>query len=254
MRRPLIAGNWKMHGSKAQVETLLQDLKQDCERVEVAELLVLVPYPFLAQTESCLIKTQIGWGAQNLSDQKDGAFTGEVSASMLIDFNCSYVIVGHSERRQYYDESNALVAKKFHAALSAGLSPILCVGETEQQHQAGKTEQVIREQLAAALELADNPSRLASMVVAYEPVWAIGTGNQATPEQAQQVHGALREQLRKFDSSLADSVRILYGGSLKPDNAAAIFAMPDVDGGLIGGASLHAEQFLEIGKLCNSLY
>lgn len=254
MRRPLIAGNWKMNGSKARVGALLQDLKRGCEQVEAAELLVLVPDIFLEQTESCLMKTQIAWGAQDVSQYDNGAFTGEVSVGMLQDFNCSYVIVGHSERRQYFAESNAVVASKFHKVLSGGLSPILCVGETEAQRLAGKTEEVVAQQLDAVLEIADNPAALSQVVIAYEPVWAIGTGKQATVSEIQAVHAVLRARLSSAVADLGDKVRILYGGSVKPDNAAAIFAMPDVDGGLIGGASLHADQFLEIARLCNNLY
>lgn len=253
-RRPLIAGNWKMHGNKAQVASLLLALKQGCERVETAELAVLVPAIFLQQTQECLIKTQIAWGAQDVSEEASGAFTGEISAGMLADFQCRYVIVGHSERRQRHAEGDQRVAGKCYAALSQGIIPILCVGETEAEYQAGKTVAVVKKQLAAVLDLADNPQTLNDLVIAYEPVWAIGTGRQATPEQAQQVHAVLRNQLRALHPLLADSVRILYGGSVKPDNAAAIFAMPDVDGGLIGGASLHSEQFLEIGKLCNNSF
>lgn len=252
MRRPLIAGNWKMNGTKESVATLLSGLKQNCERVEVAELAVLAPFVFLGEVERELVRSQIAWGVQDLSHEKNGAFTGDISATMLTDFGCSYVTVGHSERRQYHHESNQLVAKKFHAALAAHVRPILCVGETEIEHEQGKTLQVVQEQLAAVLDLADNHGSLSTAVVAYEPVWAIGTGKQATPEQAQDVHAALRAQLGEFHPDLAEQVRILYGGSMKPSNAAGLLAMPDVDGGLIGGAALDAEQFIEIGMLCNN--
>ncbi len=254
MRRPLVVGNWKMHGNKTQVIDLLQALKQGYSRVVAAQLAVLVPYPFLAKTEELLAQTAIAWGAQDMSEQSDGAFTGEVSASMLLDFHCRYVTIGHSERRQYYGETNEFVAKKFAKALSSGLSPILCVGESQQEREMGKTQTVIAKQLASVLQQLDKAADLSRAAIAYEPIWAIGTGNQATPEQAQAVHAFLREQLRLFDATLADKLAILYGGSLKLDNAAAIFAMPDVDGGLIGGASLHPEQFLGIGELCNNLY
>ncbi len=252
MRRPFVAGNWKMNGSKESTALLLNELVQGCERVELAELAVFPPFVFLGQCEQVLMRTQISWGAQNVSSQPDGAFTGEISASMLHDFNCRYVIVGHSERRTLYDETNELVAAKFKAALDAEIRPVLCVGETEKQRDAEQTLSVVSEQLAAVLHLHDNLSAFADAVIAYEPVWAIGTGKHATPEQAQEVHAAIREQLRQRDENLADSVRILYGGSVKPDNAEALFAMPDIDGALVGGASLHAEQFLEIGKLCNN--
>lgn len=252
MRRPFVAGNWKMNGSKESVGLLLNELLHGCERVEQAELAVFPPFVFLGQCEQVLMRTQISWGAQNVSNQPDGAFTGEISASMLRDFNCRYVIVGHSERRTLYGETNELVAAKFKAALDAGMRPVLCVGETEKQRDAKQTLSVVAEQLAAVLHLHDNLSAFADTVIAYEPVWAIGTGKHATPEQAQEVHAAIREQLRQQDAHLADSVRILYGGSVKTDNAGALFAMPDIDGALVGGASLHAEQFLEIGKLCNN--
>lgn len=253
-RRPLVAGNWKMNGSKASVASLLQELKQGCEVIETAELAVFPPFVFLAQCEEILLRTQIAWGAQDVNNQLKGAYTGEVSAAMLCDFNCRYVLVGHSERRLLYGESNDLVAAKFKAAGETGLRPILCVGETENQHLKQQTLAVIDEQLAAVLSLQDNLLSLSDAVIAYEPVWAIGTGKTATPEEAQEVHAAIRKRLREKDDNLADKVRILYGGSVKPDNASEILAMPDIDGALVGGASLHAEQFLDIGKKCNNLF
>lgn len=249
MRRPLVAGNWKMHGSKESVNALLDDLKHNCERVELAELVVLAPFVFLPLVEQKLLRSQISWGAQNLSEELQGAFTGEVSAAMLLEFNCTYALVGHSERRALYHEGNAVVAKKFFVALAAGLTPILCVGETEAERNQGKTLQIIQEQLEAVLELADNHDQLCRAVIAYEPVWAIGTGKQASPEQAQEVHAFIRGELTKRSAQLSN-IRIVYGGSVKPDNAAELFAMPDIDGGLIGGASLDAESFLQIGVLC----
>ena len=252
MRRPLVAGNWKMNGNKASAFTLLSELKQGCELVETAELAVLPPAIFLPMVEDALIKTQISWGAQNLSFEQNGAFTGEISASMLLEYDCTYVLVGHSERRALYGETNEVVSKKFYCALNAGLRPILCVGETEQQREEGQTIQIIKEQLAAVTDMTDNHSQLEPMVIAYEPVWAIGTGKQATPQQTQEVHAFIRSELKRIHPTLADVVRIIYGGSVKPGNAINIFAMPDVDGGLIGGASLRADQFLEIGKICNS--
>ncbi|OGO94525.1 MAG: triose-phosphate isomerase [Coxiella sp. RIFCSPHIGHO2_12_FULL_42_15] len=250
-RRPFVAGNWKMNGTKESVVRLLHELKHGCERVEVAELAILVPYVFLAEVEETLLRTQIAWGAQNVSSEKAGAFTGEISAQMLRSFNCTYVLVGHSERRQWYGETNDIVVKKFFAALHAGLRPILCVGETENQRNTGKTLQMIHEQLAAVLDFTDNLSLLNQAVIAYEPIWAIGTGKQATPEQAQEVHAAIRAQLQNANPSLAAQMRVLYGGSMKPDNAESLLIMPDVDGGLIGGASLQADQFLQIGMKCN---
>ena len=253
MRRPLVAGNWKMHGSRERVALLLQELKQACERVEVAELAVFPPFVFIDLCEQLLLRTQIAWGAQNVGKSLQGAFTGEISAEMLIDFHCTYVIVGHSERRQLFGESNEIVSVKFWTALNAGLCPILCVGETESERANGQTLPVVQQQLAAVLNLHDNLSALTKMVIAYEPVWAIGTGQHASPEQVQTVHAAIRKQLAQHHVALADKVRVLYGGSVKPDNAASLLAMPDVDGGLIGGASLNAQQFLEIGLVCNNL-
>ncbi len=255
MRRPLIAGNWKMNGTRQSVTALLEALKHGCELLEVPELAVFPPFVFIELCERLLGRTQIAWGAQNVSDKSDGAYTGEISAKMLADFDCRYVIVGHSERRQLYGESNELVAVKFRAAIAAGIVPILCVGETLAQRESGKTLDVVTEQLAAVFKMNDNlGSPEAEFVVAYEPVWAIGTGKNASPEQAQAVHAAIRERLKKsIDPGVANRTRILYGGSVKPDNAKGLFEMPDIDGALVGGASLQAEHFLEIGKLCNHL-
>jgi len=229
----LVAGNWKMHGSRASVEALLDSLLQGSAQSSGARCAVCVPFPYLAQVAERLRGSAIAWGAQNVSEHAQGAYTGEVSAAMLAEFGCRYVIAGHSERRQLYGESDAQVAAKFAAARIAGMTPILCVGETLAQRDAGKTEQVVARQLAA-VDFKDG-------VLAYEPVWAIGTGRNATPEQAQAVHAFLRRRVPQATS-------ILYGGSVKPQNAAAMFAMPDVDGGLIGGASLVATDFLDILK------
>lgn len=252
-RRALVVGNWKMHGSRESVASLLEALKHGCEIIEIAELAVLPPFIFIEQCERALMRTQIAWGAQDVNDQFEGAYTGEISAKMLRDFHCHYVLVGHSERRHLYGEGNELVAKKFQAAMKTGISPILCVGETEAQRASDQTFKVIQEQLAAVLSLDDNLAALEKAVVAYEPVWAIGTGNNATPEQAQDVHRMIREYLQGKDPRLADLVRIIYGGSVKPDNAGELLSMPDIDGALVGGASLNAEQFLEIGKRCKNL-
>ncbi len=252
MRRPLVAGNWKMNGSRESVKDLLNALKQGCERVEDAELAVFPPYVFLPQCEQELLRTQIAFGAQNLSDKDSGAFTGEVSAQMLLDFHCTYVIIGHSERRQLFGETNACIASKVSKALACGLKPILCVGETEQEREQEQTLKVVEQQLVSVLDLPELAEDLSPLVIAYEPVWAIGTGKVATPEQAQDVHAFIRAQLRGKSAALAESVRILYGGSVKPGNAEQIFAMPDIDGALVGGASLDADQFLEIGMICNS--
>jgi triosephosphate isomerase len=235
MRAPLVAGNWKMHGSRAANAALLEALLAGLPE---AECVVCVPYPYLAQVAERLKGTPLAWGAQNLSEHRAGAHTGEVSAAMLAEFGCRYVLVGHSERRQLYGETDAQAAAKFAAARAAGLRPIFCVGETLAERDAGRTEEVVARQLDAALA----KGGFGDAVLAYEPVWAIGTGRTATPAQAQAVHGFLRGRV-------GAAVRILYGGSVKPDNAAAIFAGPDVDGGLIGGASLVAKDFLAIATM-----
>lgn len=251
MKRMLIAGNWKMNGSSEMTTDLLSQLSADCIDAPNIEWLVCPPFVYLSQARSMLQGTSIKLGAQNACQFEVGAYTGEISADMLRDVGCEYVIVGHSERRHIYGESNELVAKRFAMALQSGLSAILCVGETLEQREAGETESVIKTQLADALAAIDE-ILLQRAVIAYEPVWAIGTGETATPEQAQIVHEQIRNQLRNFAEDVADSVRILYGGSVKPDNAAQLFAMNDIDGALIGGASLKAEQFCAIGQICNS--
>jgi triosephosphate isomerase (TIM) len=245
-RQFLIAGNWKMHGTRASVGDLLAQLKHNFVENSAAELVVFPPYVFLEQAERILDDTAIEWGAQNVALENKGAFTGEVAAEMLCEFGCRYVLVGHSERRQLYGESNELVAQKFIAAQRAGMQPILCVGETLEQRKQGLTEKVVTEQLSAVLQMLEDINLLEKAVLAYEPVWAIGTGLTATPEQAQAVHAVLRQQLVMHSASIAQQLRILYGGSLKAANAAALFVMPDIDGGLIGGASLDASEFLQI--------
>ena len=234
-RTRLVAGNWKMHGSRAGNEALLAAVLHGISGVKGVECAVCVPFPYLEQVAGRLRGSAIAWGAQNASEHAQGAYTGEVSAPMLREFGCRYVIVGHSERRQLYGEGDAQVAAKFAAAQGAGLTPILCVGETLQEREAGRSEAVVARQLDEVLKR----TAFEDAVLAYEPVWAIGTGRTATPEQAQQVHAFLRKRV-------SSGTRILYGGSVKAQNAAAIFAMPDVDGGLIGGASLVAEEFAAI--------
>lgn len=245
MRRKLVAGNWKMHGGLARNRDLLQSLVQVIGKGGSADCAVCVPFPYLAQTQELLKSTAIAWGAQTVSEHAQGAYTGEVSAAMLVDFGCRYVLVGHSERRSLYGESNETVAAKFAAAVQAGLTPVLCLGETLEQREGGITEQVIAAQLDAVLQAA-GMSGFANAVIAYEPVWAIGTGRTATPQQAQDVHAFIRERLAKSDAILAQRLQILYGGSVKPQNAAELFGMADIDGGLIGGASLVAQDFLAI--------
>jgi triosephosphate isomerase len=232
MRARLVAGNWKMHGSTAANRALLEALVSGVQGVECV---VCVPFPYLAQAAERLKGTAIAWGAQNVSEHAQGAYTGEVAAAMLADLGCRYVLVGHSERRQLYGETDAVAAAKFAAAQAAGVRPIFCVGESLAERDAGRTEEVVARQLDVVLA----PGRFGDAVLAYEPVWAIGTGRTATPEQAQAVHAFLRRRV-------GEATRILYGGSVKAQNAAAIFAMPDVDGGLIGGASLVAADFLAI--------
>jgi triosephosphate isomerase len=246
-RRPLIAGNWKMNGSLATNATLLSELHSGI--VDIGQLqsdvAICVPATYLGQVQTALQNSAIKWGAQDVSNHLSGAYTGEVSSSMLNDFSCFYTIVGHSERRQYHAESDELVAAKTLRLLEAGIVPIVCVGETLQERKAGNTEQVVSRQLTAVLKMVDK-NVLSKIVVAYEPVWAIGTGITATPDMAQQVHAFLRSQVALFDEEVAQRVQILYGGSMKSDNAASLLAMKDIDGGLIGGASLKSVDFLGI--------
>jgi triosephosphate isomerase len=244
MRAKLVVGNWKMNGSRANNATLLSGILAGLDGVK-ASCAVCVPAPYLQQCEEVLAGTALAWGAQDVSVHTGGAYTGEVSATMLADFACRYVIVGHSERRAYHGESSELVAKKAIAALQAGLTPIVCVGETLAEREAGATTQVVGSQLAAVLEVLDE-AQLSKIVIAYEPVWAIGTGRTATPEMAQEVHAQLRAQLKERSGAAAQVVPLLYGGSMKPDNAGELMAQPDIDGGLIGGAALKAADFLAI--------
>jgi triosephosphate isomerase len=250
MRQPLVAGNWKMNGSRSAVAELLEGIKAGMAGVRTAEVAVCPPYVFIPETAARLVGTAVAWGGQNLSTHASGAYTGEVSASMLTDFGCRYAIVGHSERRTLYGEDDLVVAEKFEAARKAGLVPIFCVGETLEERESGTTESVIARQLDAVLDRF-GAKALAAGVVAYEPVWAIGTGRTATPEQAQEVHAFIRARVAAKDPVVADAVRILYGGSMKPDNAAELMAQPDIDGGLIGGASLKASDFLAICTAAN---
>ncbi|KAF4533626.1 hypothetical protein B566_EDAN005673 [Ephemera danica] len=244
MRKKLVAGNWKMHGGFLQNTALLDRIKAAAPSLR-CEVVVCVPFPYLAQTQSLLEESSVAWGAQTLSEYAVGAFTGEVSAAMLGDFACRYVLVGHSERRSLYGESDAQVAAKFVAAQRGNLVPVLCVGESLSEREAGRTMAVVARQLSAVIDLAGVAS-LASAVVAYEPVWAIGTGMTASPAQAQEVHAAIRAQVADHDPRLADALRILYGGSVKPQNALELFSQIDIDGGLIGGAALVADDFLAI--------
>jgi len=247
IRTGLVAGNWKMNGSLEQNQALLTAVKAGTGSLEGIDCAVCVPFPYLAQTQILLSHSHLAWGAQNLSQYSHGAYTGEVSASMLVDFGVRFVIVGHSERRALFGESDQLVAEKFKAAQAAGLTPILCVGETLAQREANVTEGVIAGQLEAVIEL-NGVMALANAVIAYEPVWAIGTGKTATPQQAQDVHVFIRDKIAVRNKQIAGDIRIIYGGSVKADNAGELFAMPDIDGGLIGGASLVADDFVAICK------
>lgn len=239
-RARLVLGNWKMHGSLAENAALLDALR-GADAAAHCEFGVCVPFPYLAQAQQALAGSAVAWGAQDVSAHEKGAYTGEVSAAMLGDFGCRWALVGHSERRSLHAETDQAVADKAAAALKAGLVPVVCVGESLQQREAGETLAVIRRQLAPVLAL--GAEAVARMVLAYEPVWAIGTGRTATPEQAQEVHGAIRAALQELGVA---QVRVLYGGSVKAANAASLFAMADIDGALVGGASLVAEEFLRI--------
>ena len=251
MRRPIVAGNWKMHGTRADNARLVEELLAGLPDGAAAECLVCPPFVYLQEVGRLLRDTPIQLGAQDVCAEAQGAFTGEVSAAMLKDVGCGYVIVGHSERRWIYHESDQLVARKFAAAQAKSLVPILCVGEQLAQREAGRTEEVVGRQLEVVLELC-GVGALHEAVIAYEPVWAIGTGRSATPEQAQEVHAFIRERIGLRDAKIAAATRVLYGGSVKASNAAELFARPDVDGGLIGGASLNAEEFLAILAACGS--
>jgi triosephosphate isomerase len=242
MKTQLIAGNWKMNGSLADNDALVRALVAGLPGVS-CQMAVCVPAPYLAQVRALSAGSALELGAQDVSQHAQGAYTGEVSASMLKDFGVHYVIVGHSERRQYHGESDALVAQKAKIALAAGLTPIVCVGETLAEREAGKTEEVVKRQLAAVIHA--NGHCISEVAVAYEPVWAIGTGKTATPEQAQQVHAVLRAQL-KAATAQSDRIQLLYGGSMNAANAPSLLAQPDIDGGLVGGASLKAADFLRI--------
>jgi triosephosphate isomerase len=246
MRRPLVAGNWKLNGSMYSIRKLTDEILAGIEQIPHAEVAVCPPYVYLPVVQTKLQGSQVALGAQDVSDKDEGAFTGEVSAPMLKEFGVRYCIIGHSERRHIYGEDDVLIARKFAAARRAGLLPILCVGETLEQREQGITEQIIARQLDAIVELVEDATAFAHAVVAYEPVWAIGTGKTAIPDQAQAVHSFIRKRLASHDVGVANETRILYGGSVKMDNAAELFSQTDIDGGLIGGASLKGHEFLAI--------
>ena len=246
MRRRIVAGNWKLHGTRAFATALVGELA-NAAPVAGVELVVMPPLPYLGDLIEDFEGTPLVFGAQDVSCNEQGAYTGEVSARMLVDVGARYGLCGHSERRQYHQESSELVARKFRAALDAGLRPVLCLGERLEQRDAGQAEETVAAQLQPVLDLA-GVEGFAGAVVAYEPVWAIGTGRTASPDQVQAMHAFIRRQIAGLDARIADSLPVLYGGSVKPDNAGALFSQPDVDGGLIGGASLVAADFLAIAR------
>ncbi|MFP4638986.1 MAG: triose-phosphate isomerase [Guyparkeria sp.] len=245
MRKPIVVGNWKLNGTEAGNEALVAGVLSEMSNLADIDVAVCPPFVYVPQVVGLAKGTALGVGGQNCSEQSSGAFTGEVAPEMLSDVGARYVILGHSERRALYGETDEIVSEKVKAALHAGLTPILCVGETLEEREADETEAVVRQQLAAVIA-GNGIKAFERMVIAYEPVWAIGTGRTASPEQAQQVHAFIRGQLDSHDARVAQSVRIQYGGSVKPGNAAELFGQPDIDGGLIGGASLKAEDFLGI--------
>ena len=245
MRTPIIAGNWKMNGTRSSIKELLDGVKAGMGGVKSAEVAVCAPAIYLADVSDQLSASKVAWGGQNLSTEAKGAFTGEISADMLLDFKSEYVIVGHSERRTLYGETDELVAEKFEVARKAGLKPILCIGESLEERESGVTIDVCARQINAVIAKS-GVEALVDGVIAYEPIWAIGTGVTATPDQAQETHAAIRKMIAEQDASVAEKVRIQYGGSMNAANAAELLAMEDIDGGLIGGASLKAEDFLAI--------
>ncbi|MGB1008483.1 MAG: triose-phosphate isomerase [Thiolinea sp.] len=250
MRRSLVAGNWKLNGSKASIEALLSTMIQGAANMDGVSIAVCAPYVYIPLAGELLSESQIQLGAQDVSEQDSGAYTGEVSAPMLKEFGCQYVIVGHSERRSIYGEQDEETAAKFAAARKQGLIPVLCVGETLDEREQGITEAVVARQLDAVIAL-EGVEALNDAVIAYEPVWAIGTGKTASPQQAQEVHAFIRAKVADLNAAVAEKVQILYGGSVKGANAAELFAMADIDGGLIGGASLDAQDFLAICQAGN---
>lgn len=255
MRRKLVVGNWKMHGNINSNQILLESLINGLKDYKNADYVVCVPNIYLFQARSLLENTNICWGGQNVNQHEQGAFTGAVAPHMLTDLGCSYVLLGHSERRVLFHETNLTAAARFDAALKAGLTPVLCVGETLAEHEAGLTEVIVASQMDAVMatlgEQEFAKAMQLNMVFAYEPVWAVGTGKTATPEQAQSIHAFIRNRIARRDADAAAKVRIIYGGSVKAQNAKELFAKPDVDGGLVGGASLNAEEFIEICRVAN---
>lgn len=250
MRRKLVIGNWKMHGSLEWNRALLEAVKAGLRDASNADYAVCVPHPYLFQAQSMLGGSNIAWGGQNMHQFEAGAFTGSVAPHMLLDFGCRYVIIGHSERRGLCHEGDAMIAQKLASAIKLGITPILCLGETREEHEAGLAEDVIARQLDVALNRI-GAAGLYHSVVAYEPVWAIGTGRSASPEWSQGVHAMIRQRVSMWDTRVATELRIIYGGSVRVSNAAQLMAMPDVDGALVGSAALVAEQFIAICRAAN---
>ncbi|MGD8557629.1 MAG: triose-phosphate isomerase [Chromatiales bacterium] len=250
MRQILVAGNWKMNGSRESIRSLLDGVTEGMGDVKNAEVAVCAPAIYIPLVEELLTGSEVAWGGEDLSVHASGAYTGEIAASMLNDFHCKYVIIGHSERRTYHKESDELVAEKYEAAMQAGLIPIFCIGETLEEREQGITNDVVARQVDAVINKL-GVAALAKGVVAYEPVWAIGTGKTATPEQAQEVHAFIRSRVAASDASVAEALQILYGGSMNAGNASDLLAQSDIDGGLIGGASLKVDDFLAIAKAAN---
>lgn len=245
MRKTFIAGNWKMNGSRDSIKALLDGLKAGIGSVDKADVAVCAPFIYLPDVAQQLAGTAIAWGAQNVSTEAKGAYTGEIAASMIADFACKYIIVGHSERRSYYGETDEIVAKKFGVVVEAGMTPIFCIGETLDEREKGVTEQVVARQVQAVIDM-HGVDMLSKGVIAYEPVWAIGTGKTASPEQAQDVHAFIRGMIAEADKGVAENMIIQYGGSMNAANASELLAQADIDGGLIGGASLKPDDFLTI--------
>ena len=250
MRRALVAGNWKMNGTQASIKALMSELLPAiASGINGVDVVVCPPFPYLDQVADAAFGSELVLGAQNVSVAAKGAYTGDVAAAMLADFRVRYVIVGHSERRQIFGENDELIAAKFAAARQAGMIPVLCVGETRAQRDAGEAEKAVAGQVQAVLERC-GIAAFDGAVIAYEPVWAIGSGQSATPAQAQEMHAFLRESIAEHDESIADVIQIIYGGSVTAENAEELFASPDIDGGLVGGASLDAQAFI---RICNSV-
>jgi len=250
MRRKMVVGNWKMHGSIKENKVLLDGLVAGLKDMHNADYVVCTPSPYLGQAQSLLRGTNIAWGAQNLCSTKDGAMTGAVAPYMLVDYGCTHVIVGHSERRNLFHETDDTAAARFNAALEVGLTPIFCMGESREERDSDWTDYIVGRQLDSIIRRF-GPQKLTNAVLAYEPLWAVGTGTPATPEEAQEVHVFIRNRIARCDPEIAANVRILYGGSVTPANAAQLFAMPDIDGGLIGRASLKAAEFVPICRAAN---